>query len=208
MAGVNASAVPDSSAADVSAFVNRSLVQSFDAARRFAESSRSDTAAGKFPATKLGEKLRLIARLIKLGGGTRIYYAIQPGYDTHAAQQYTHLRLLNELAEALAALLDDLKAARLDERVMVLAFSEFGRRVQENGSAGTDHGAAGPVLLAGPKVRGGIVGGHPSLAELDDGDLKMAVDFRQVYWTLLSDWLDVDARLVLGDDFEPLSLVA
>jgi len=87
----------------------------------------------------------------------------------------------------------------LSDRVVILAFSEFGRRVQENGSAGTDHGAAGPLFLAGSKVCGGLIGDHPSLSDLDKGDLKMSIDFRSIYASILTDWLGIDATSVLGN---------
>src|SRR5207248_1373312 len=102
-------------------------------------------------------RLRLIARLLKTGVGARVYYTTQGSYDTHSSQLNAHANLLFELAGAVRAFLDDLTAARLADRVTVLCFSEFGRRVQENGS-GTDHGTAGPVFLAGPGVKGGLVG--------------------------------------------------
>jgi len=190
---------------DVAAFVQRTVEQSFDAARQFRESSETGEKADvSYPGTKLGNKLRLISKLLKFGCGARIYYASQPGYDTHAAQLYQHSQLLDELADALKAFLNDLKAAKLDERVVVLAFSEFGRRVEENGSAGTDHGAAAPVFLAGPNVNAGVIGNHPSLTDLDQGDLKMAIDFRQIYAMLLDRWLGVDAKAALGDSFTKL----
>jgi len=200
-------ATPDSP--DLAAFVQRSVAQSFDAARQFRESNEARTASGEnYPGTKLAEKLQLVSKLLQLGGSTRIYYVSQSGYDTHAAQLYPHAQLLREFAGALKAFLNDLKAAGLDERVVVLAFSEFGRRVEENGSAGTDHGVAGPVFLAGPRVRGGLVGQHPSLTDLDQGDLKMAIDFRQIYATLLERWLDIDSRQSLNGSFAQLSLVS
>jgi uncharacterized protein (DUF1501 family) len=110
------------------------------------------------------------------------------------------------LAGALRAFLDDLKAARLEERVAVLVFSEFGRRVQENASHGTDHGTAAPVFVAGGQVRGGLIGATPSLLDLVDGDLKPSIDFRRVYATLLEDWLGLSSRAVLGGAFERLPL--
>ena len=151
-----------------------------------------------YPGTSLGTHLKLISQLLKSGAQSRVYYTIQGGYDTHSAQLYTHAQLLGEFSGAVKAFLDDLKAARLDDRVLVLAFSEFGRRVAENDSQGTDHGAAGPVFLAGSPVRGGLVGGPPDLANLDGGDLKMQIDFRQVYAAILDDWLAVDSKDVLG----------
>jgi uncharacterized protein (DUF1501 family) len=100
--------------------------------------------------------------------------------------------------------LNDLHDARLDDRVVVLAFSEFGRRVQENDSEGTDHGAAGPVFLAGKAVRGGVSGSPPDLDNLVDGDIRMSIDFRQVYASLLDQWLNVSSRLVLGIQYDRL----
>jgi len=116
--------------------------------------------------------------------------------------------LLNEFSESLAALLDDLKESKLDDRVIVLAFSEFGRRVAENGSAGTDHGVAGPVFIAGPAVRGGVIGEHPRLDDLDEGDLKMKIDFREIYAAILERWIGVDSKSVLTKAFAPLDCIA
>ena len=99
------------------------------------------------------------------------------------------LFLLNELSNALKAFMDDLKSSKLDEQVMVLVFSEFGRRVKENDSLGTDHGTAGPVFLAGSSISKGVLGKTPSLLELDDGDLKYTTDFRQIYASVVADWL-------------------
>src|SRR5205823_10023749 len=112
----------------------------------------------RYPQTGLASRLRLIARLLKTGLDTRVFYTLQSGYDTHSAQLFTHSNLLFDLANSLKAFLDDLAAAKLADRVAVLLFSEFGRTVHENGSGGTDHGTAGPVFLAGAGVRGGLVG--------------------------------------------------
>jgi uncharacterized protein (DUF1501 family) len=149
----------------------------------------------------------MIATLIKAEFGTSVYYAVQDGYDTHAAQLPTHEDLLRELAGAMGAFLDDLKDSRVDDRVVVLCFSEFGRRVAENASSGTDHGTAGPVFVAGPKVRSGLIGTAPSLGDLDDGDLKMRIDFRQVYASILDDWLGVPSEPVLGGSFQSVGIV-
>src|SRR5205807_6003559 len=151
---------------------------------------------------------RLVSRLLKAGFGTRVFYAIQAGYDTHYAQAATHGRLLEEVGGAVKAFLDDLAASKLADRVAVLLFSEFGRTVSENGSQGTDHGTAGPVFLAGPGVKGGLVGATPSLLDPDPkhGDLRRSLDFRQVYATVLGDWLGLPAKEVLGDEFERLPL--
>lgn len=140
------------------------------------------------------------------GFSARIYYTLQGGYDTHSAQLYTHARLLQEFSGALKAFLDDRKSAKLDDRVVVLAFSEFGRRVMENDSQGTDHGTEAPVFLAGNPVNGGLIGKSPDLTDLDDGDLRMRTDFRQVYATLLEHWLNVDSESIVGERYDKLPL--
>jgi uncharacterized protein (DUF1501 family) len=151
--------------------------------------------------SNLARQLSLIARLIKTGAGARVYYVSQPGYDTHSDQLGTHQRLLGEFSTSVKAFLDDLAIANLADRVLLLAFSEFGRRVAENASAGTDHGAAGPVFLAGPAAVGGVIGPHPSLGDLDDGDSKMGLDFRGIYASLLRDWLRIPAKPVIPGEF-------
>jgi uncharacterized protein (DUF1501 family) len=159
------------------------------------------------PATGAG-RLRVIARLQKGGVGTRVFYTSQgPAvYDTHSAQLVHHADLLGELSGALQAFLDDLAAAKVADRVAVLCFSEFGRRAQENASQGTDHGTAGPIFLAGPGVRAGLVGEAPKLLDLQDGDLKMTVDFRRIYASVLEDWLGLPSKPALGKAFAKLSL--
>jgi uncharacterized protein (DUF1501 family) len=202
-------AVSTTTSSDITAFVQQSVTQSFDAARQFRESNQfQSSSTSDYPDTKLAHKLQLVSKLLKLGGQTRIYYVSQSGYDTHAAQLYPHDRLLREFAGALKAFLNDLQAAKLDDRVVVLAFSEFGRRAAENGSAGTDHGAAGPVFLAGPQVNSGLIGAHPSLTDLDEGDLKMSVDFRQIYAAILTNWLRVDHTSIFTETVEPIAILS
>jgi uncharacterized protein (DUF1501 family) len=193
---------------DVRAFVNRTLLDAYTASDRLQELGGAGGAGPAYPAGGLAEALRLVARLIKARFGTRVYYTkhTNNGYDTHYAQLAPHAALLGELGGALRAFLDDLRAARHEERVAVLVFSEFGRRVAENGSLGTDHGTAAPVFVAGGRVRGGLVGTTPSLTDLVDGDLRPSLDFRRVYATLLEDWLGLPARAVLGGAFERLPL--
>jgi uncharacterized protein (DUF1501 family) len=146
----------------------------------------------------LGDRLATVLSLIKADFGSRIYYTSLGGFDTHAAQEYPHQSRLRQLSRGLARFQAELAADRLDERVVVLVFSEFGRRVQENGSKGTDHGAAAPVLLLGSPVSGGVLGIPPDLADLDDGDLRFRLDFRQLYASILADWLRVDPTAVVG----------
>jgi uncharacterized protein (DUF1501 family) len=190
---------------ELAAFVRRSTLDAYATSERMAQVLRAEDTGARYPATGLAGGLRVIARLIKGGGGTRVYYTAQGSYDTHAAQLAGHAALLGELSGALKAFLDDLAAARLADRVLVLCFSEFGRRAAENGS-GTDHGTAGPVFLAGPGVRAGLVGEAPRLLDLQDGDLKMSVDFRRVYASVLGDWLGLPGKPSLGRDFERLPL--
>ncbi len=201
---------PDGSAGegdDLAAFVKRSTLDAYASSDRLAEVARDKAASARYPGTGLGERLKLVARLLKGGYASRVFYTSQGGYDTHQQQANQHFGLLNELSGAIKAFLDDLAAAKLADRVLVLCFSEFGRRVPENASAGTDHGAAGPVLLAGPGVKPGLLGAYPSLTDLDNGDLKPIVDFRRVYATLLEGWLSLPSEAALGGRFEPLPLL-
>ena len=130
--------------------MRRSTLDAYASSDRLAELARDRSSSARYPGTELANRLKLVARLLKGGYASRVFYTSQGGYDTHSQQSNTHFGLLNELSGALKAFLDDLAAAKLADRVLVLCFSEFGRRVLENGSAGTDHGAAGPVFLAGP----------------------------------------------------------
>ncbi|MCC6235504.1 MAG: DUF1501 domain-containing protein [Verrucomicrobiales bacterium] len=158
----------------------------------------------EYPATTLAQSLKSVAQLIAGGMPTRVYYLSQGGYDTHAGQAAQHARLLQELGDATAAFVRDLKAQGHLDRVLLMSFSEFGRRVAENGSGGTDHGAAGPMFLLGARLPRAVLGGYPSLAPgtLLNGDLKFGVDFRSVYAAVLEDWLGAPAEKVLGRRFE------
>jgi uncharacterized protein (DUF1501 family) len=166
--------------------------------------------ASPYPTSKLANDLRLVARLIAGGLGTRVYYVSQGGYDTHANQAGAHQRLLGVLGDALAAFIKDLKALGQSDRVLVMTFSEFGRRVAENGNAGTDHGAAAPLFLAGTRVRAGWHGKPPALdpTSLHNGDLRHSTDFRSVYASILEQWLRTDPKPVLGTPFPTLPLIA
>jgi uncharacterized protein (DUF1501 family) len=191
---------------DLADFVRRSALDAYTTADRMAGLARSKPVDGGYPATALGRKLALVAQLLKGGFKARVFYTAQSGYDTHAAQAPIHESLLAELSGALLAFLDDLTRAKQADRVTVLCFSEFGRRVAENGSAGTDHGTAGPIILAGPGLKPGLVGANPNLCDVDDGDVKMSVDFRRVYAAVLKDWLGLPTDAALGGAFDPLAL--
>jgi uncharacterized protein (DUF1501 family) len=154
----------------------------------------------------LSEDLHTVAQLIAADLGTRIYYISTGGFDTHANQPNTQARLLQDTADSLAAFYGDLQQRGLADRVTVVTFSEFGRRVQENASSGTDHGAAGPMFVLGGAVKGGLYGQYPALEDLYQGDLKFNVDFRQVYATLLDQWLATPSQKILNGSFQHLPL--
>jgi uncharacterized protein (DUF1501 family) len=144
-----------------------------------------------------------------IAGGltTRVYYASQGGFDTHAGQFNTHERLITELNDTIAAFVADLKQQGNFERVLLITFSEFGRRVAENANGGTDHGTAAPMFVLGGRVKPGLFGKHPSLTDLDHGDLKFNTDFRSVYGTVLDSWLNTPSQIVLGRKFPSLAIL-
>jgi uncharacterized protein (DUF1501 family) len=190
-------------------FVQRSTVLSYTSSDRLEHALRGKAAPARYPDNNgLGQRLRLVAQLVKAGLGTSIYYTQLGGFDTHANQQGTHFGLLREMGDALQAFLDDLSASGDARRVLILVFSEFGRRLTENASGGTDHGTAAPVLLLGGGVRPGLHGPCPNLADLADGDPKHAIDFRQVYATALDGWLACPSPAVLGEKLCPLPVLA
>ena len=162
-----------------------------------------------YPASQIANSLKLVARLIGGGLPTRIFYVSQGGYDTHTNQMPTQDRLLRELGDSVKAFLDDVKAQGNLGRVLVMTFSEFGRRVAENANNGTDHGAGGLMFLAGGKFKAGLLGSHPSLASADlvNGDLRFSTDFRSVYAGVLERWLRTKSAPVLGRQFPLLDFV-
>jgi uncharacterized protein (DUF1501 family) len=190
---------------DLLAFVRRQSVDARTTAERMSRLTATAESAS-YPGTGLGERLKMTARLLKADLGSRIFYTVQGGYDTHASQLFSHASQLSEFAGAVAAFFADLRAAKLAERVVLLAFSEFGRTIKENGSAGTDHGTAGAVFLAGAGVRGGVVGTMPSLKDLVNGEPKMTTDFRRVYASILTGWLGLSASEPLGGAFDHLPI--
>ncbi len=191
-------------AEDLSAFLWRQSTGALDAANRLAALA-GESSGANYPQTELGERLKLVARLLKANVGARVFYTQQTGYDTHSQQFYAHARLLGEFAEAVAAFFADLAQAKLADRVALFSFSEFGRTIRENGSAGTDHGTAGASFVAGPKVKGGVLSAMPSLTDLESKEPKMTIDFRSVYASLLEDWLGL-APVDLGGTFKPAPL--
>jgi uncharacterized protein (DUF1501 family) len=169
--------------------------------------TRAHAPAATYPFGEFGAGLRTIAAMINGGLPTRVYYVSLGSFDTHAQERNTHDRLMQQLAEGLAAFWSDLSAQKNDDRVLMMTFSEFGRRVEQNASGGTDHGAAAPMLLFGKSLHPGLIGKHPSLTDLDQGDLKYAIDFRSVYAGVLEKWLETPAAPILGAGIDPLTIV-
>jgi uncharacterized protein (DUF1501 family) len=210
----------DATKADLAAFVRKRQIQTYTSLQKIEEAlngaksnegSRNEFVNGQFrqidpnSLQNLSGKLGLIGRLIQKGLGTRIYYVQHAGFDTHSGQAKDHERLLGELSNSVGSFMGSLGEA--GDRVALMTYSEFGRRVKENGSRGTDHGSGSCMFVVGNKVVGGLVGKHPSLSDLTDGDIKYHTDFRRIYATLLDDWLGVPSKGVLHDTFEKLTFI-
>jgi uncharacterized protein (DUF1501 family) len=161
----------------------------------------------RYPGSAVAKQLQTVAAMIRDGMKTRVYYVSMGGFDTHANQPNSHGNLMRQLGDAMLAFQNDLKAQGNDGRVMTMCFSEFGRRVRQNASNGTDHGTAGPVFVVGPNVNPGLQGKYPSLTDLDGGDLKFTTDFRGVYQELLGKWMKAPTREVLGGTYQAPSIV-
>lgn len=165
---------------------------------------RPDT---EYPAHAFASSLRNVAALIAAGNATRVYYVSLGGFDTHVNQANTHATLLRTLSDGLAAFQRDLEAKKLDQQVLTMTFSEFGRRPSENESRGTDHGTAAPLFVMGSRVKAGLHGTAPNLDIDRNEDLTYSTDFRSVYSTVLGRWLNCDAQRILGREFAPLDFV-
>lgn len=171
------------------------------------------SAAGEMSGTRRGgggalqRSLQLVYRMIAADMPTRIYYVSMGGFDTHAGQVGRHRQLMQQFGGAMKSFVGKLKADKLLDRVLIMAFSEFGRRVVQNASGGTDHGEAGPMFVFGSKIVPGLHQKHPSLEKLHRGDLAYGCDFRRVYATVLRDWLKIKPQKVLGRNFTPLKLI-
>jgi len=194
-------------------FVRRATVAAYATHRQIDAIVRPAAPAGmEYPAVQLAQELRTIAQLIRADLGIRVFYTElggeEPGgFDTHANQAANHGALLHQLSESVRAFVADLQRDKLLDRVLLMTFSEFGRTVRENGRRGTDHGSAAPMFLVGGKLKGGLVGPHPSLAQLEGGGVKHHTDFRRVYATLLDRWLGWPSQPVLGGDYAPLDVL-
>lgn len=188
-------------------YIRRTALNAFEAAEDIQRNARRVRNLATYPTSGLAQSLKLVARLIAGGQDTRLYYLSLGGFDTHARQAGTHEQLLATLGGAIAAFQQDLRKLGLAERVVGMTFSEFGRRVAENGSQGTDHGQAAPLFVFGQSVKGGIHGAHPSFDKLANGDLRYHTDFRRLYATMIDQWLRLNSKPVLGGTYEPLALL-
>ena len=161
-----------------------------------------------YPPTPLGRSLALAAQIVGSNLGTKVIYVEHGSFDTHVNQKGTQNLLLAQLSDALGAFYADLAAHGNDRRVLTMTFSEFGRRVAENASRGTDHGTAAPVFVIGGGVKGGLYGEHPSLDALEAGNVHFTTDFRSVYATVLEKWLQRPSSGIVGSGFAQLPLLA
>ncbi len=172
------------------------------------EKNKGGKTSADYPNDRFGKDLQQISKLIEAGSDSQIYYVSLGGFDTHANQRNQQERNLKSYAEGIEALQKDLKKNGNWNDTLIMTFSEFGRRVGENASRGTDHGTANVVFLAGGNLKKKqFVGQAPNLTDLDNGDLKFKIDFRQIYSDILKNWLKTDAKTILNADFEELGLV-
>ncbi len=191
---------------DLLNFVQSSTSSAITASERLSTSGKSYSSKVVYPKNGLGEQLQTVARLISSGLHTSVYYVQLNGFDTHSQQPDAHQGLLRQLGDSVKAFLDDIDRLEQSERVTVMAFSEFGRRVEQNASDGTDHGTAGPMFLAGASIKSGLIGKHPSLQNLQDGDLKHHTDFREVYAAVIRHWFQCEAKSILKGEFRPVDV--
>ena len=204
--------VPATPGGDELAFMRRVDVESFEYAQVIQAAAEGGTNTGAYPNGNFAGQLGTIARLIEGGLDTAVFLAARGGFDTHGGQLGAHPVLLDEFAQTVAAFQEDLDRIGRADDVMILTVSEFGRRVEENGAQGTDHGTAAPWFVIGNGVQGGLHGAPPPLDSLDDyGNLLVQTDYRSVYASVLGDWFGADSDVVNGvldGDYSGLSLVS
>ncbi len=189
------------------ALIKAAAREAYLGAEKLRRSAQSYEAKVTYPKTRLGRRFEMASRVVTSPLGTRLLHLRQTGYDTHAGQNRTHGNLLGEMSEALGAFARDMKARGLWDRCLVMVFSEFGRRVAENKSRGTDHGTASTVFLSGGKVKGGLFGKRSSLTKLDRGDLIHTTDFRSVYREVLESWIGVKAVPILKGEYPRIGVI-
>lgn len=194
-------------------YVRGSTLAAHASSRQVQDVLRDADRVGDYPPFGLANRLKMVAQLVRANLGIRIFFVELGGggiggFDNHANQRDNHAALLRQLSESVAAFVGDMKHAEMLDRVALITFSEFGRMVTENGRRGTNHGAAAPMFLAGGALRGGLVGEHPTLTDLDQDAQKPHTDFRRVYATMLESWLGFDSTAVLAKKYKPLDVFA
>lgn len=172
------------------------------------QQSRVHPSSQTYPNTELGKDLKTIASLIFSDINTKVYYVSLGSFDTHVNQDNQQKRLFTELNDAVKSFIADLKANNRFQDVLMMTFSEFGRRVSQNASGGTDHGTANNMFfISGGLKEKGILNAMPDLADLNEGDLKHKVDFKNVYATVLNKWLSADDKTILGKQYDYLKFL-
>lgn len=189
-------------------YLYKTLSETMSSANYIYEQSRRHPSSQTYPATELGRNLRTISSLILSDINTKVYYVSLGSFDTHVNQENQQKRLFTELNDAINAFVKDLKSNNRFQDVTIMTFSEFGRRVAQNASGGTDHGTANNMFFIGGGLKEkGLLNAMPDLSNLNEGDLKFTVDFKSVYATLLHNWLQADDEKILGNKFEILNFV-
>lgn len=189
-------------------FLYKTMIDAQSSANYIFEKSKVKKTQTAYPTTEFGRHLKQVAELIMADSDTKIYYVNLTGFDTHVKQQRQHELLLKQYSDGMNALVKDLKTNGLLDNTLIMTFSEFGRRVKENSSMGTDHGTANNLFFIGGKLKKpGFYNEAANLANLSEGDLIHQIDFRRIYATVLEDWLEVDAKRVLGKSFDKLQVV-
>ena len=189
-------------------YLYKTMAETLSSADYIFKQSRLSPSGGDYPRTELGASLKTIASLIYSEINTKVYYVSLGSFDTHINQQAQQQRLFTEMNDAVGAFVNDLKKNNRFNDVLFFTFSEFGRRVAQNASAGTDHGTANSMFfLSGGLKEKGLLNALPDLSDLDDGDLKYNIDFKNVYATVLDKWLGADDAKILGQKYSPLSFI-
>ena len=189
-------------------YLYKTLSETLSSADYIYEQSRSHPSSQTYPATELGRNLKTISSLIISDINTKVYYVSLGSFDTHVNQENQQKRLFTELNDAINAFVKDLKSNHRFQDVAIMTFSEFGRRVAQNASGGTDHGTANCMFLIGGGLKQkGLLNAMPDLNDLNQGDLKYTVDFKSVYATMLHNWLGADDKEILGKQYEIMSFV-
>ena len=198
----------DEHEAKLAGYLYKTLRETTTAADYIYDKSKMYSSAQTYPDTQIGKRLKTIGSLIVSGVDTRVYYVSHGSFDTHVNQTERQNKLFEQLDDALSALVDELKNNGRFDDVMIMTFSEFGRRVAQNASNGTDHGTAGSMFFIGGGLkRAGLYNDIPDLSDLDDGDLKYSVDFKQIYATILDNWLLSDSKNILGKKYDRMSFI-